>query len=142
MHDDNNQVGWKSGPAKVRPASPVAPPRDLAYLCEAQNHFDDSTLACEGVWGPLPSGEFRTSDICSLFRHCMIHGTDHMLPGSLSVSYTSLLCSIIPLVSLLFAVLVSLHPATFLMFFITCITTSCAIQDCIQCLNVIPCMHD
>ena len=33
--------------------------------------------------------------------------------------YTSLLCSIIPLVSLLFAVLVSLHPATFLMFFIT-----------------------
>ena len=30
---------------------------------------------------------------------------------------TSLLCSIIPLVSLLFAVLVSLHPATFLMFF-------------------------
>ena len=34
--------------------------------------------------------------------------------------YTSLLCSIIPLVSLLFAVLVSLHPATFVMFFITC----------------------
>ena len=33
----------------------------------------------------------------------------------------SLLCSIIPLVSLLFAVLVSLHPATFLMFFITCL---------------------
>ena len=33
--------------------------------------------------------------------------------------YTSLLCSIIPLVSLLFAVLVSLHPATFVMFFIT-----------------------
>ena len=30
------------------------------------------------------------------------------------------LCSIIPLVSLLFAVLVSLHPATFLMFFIAC----------------------
>ena len=29
--------------------------------------------------------------------------------------YTSLLCSINPLVSLLFAVLVSLHPATFLM---------------------------
>ena len=32
--------------------------------------------------------------------------------------YTSLLCLIIPLVSLLFAVLVSLHPATFL---ITCL---------------------
>ena len=42
--------------------------------------------------------------------------------------YTSLLCSIIPLVSLLFAVLVSLHPATFVMFFITCIITSLAMQ--------------
>ena len=31
--------------------------------------------------------------------------------------YTSLLCLIIPLVSLIFAVQVSLHPATFLMFF-------------------------
>ena len=38
--------------------------------------------------------------------------------------YTSLLCSIIPLVSLLFAVLVSLHPDTFLMFFITCNNTA------------------
>ena len=35
--------------------------------------------------------------------------------------YTSLLCSIVPLVSLIFAVLVSLHPAIFLMLFITCI---------------------
>ena len=32
---------------------------------------------------------------------------------SVGVLYTSLLCSVIPLVSLLFAVLVSLHPATF-----------------------------
>ena len=36
------------------------------------------------------------------------------------ISVGVIVCLIIPLVSLLIAVLVSLHPATFLMFFITC----------------------
>ena len=39
------------------------------------------------------------------------------------VVYFTVLCDHPYLVSLLFAVLVSLHPATFLMFFITCIIT-------------------
>ena len=40
------------------------------------------------------------------------------------VVYFTVLCDHPYLVSLLFAVLVSLHPATFLMFFITCYYSS------------------
>ena len=49
-----------------------------------------------------------------IFFHIYMYNEKRYVGG-----IVSLLCSIFPLVSLLFAVLVSLHPATFLMFFIT-----------------------
>ena len=68
------------------------------------------------VTGSLKAQTATSRNDCIL--HCYVVYFTVML-------YTSLLCSIIPLVSLIFAILVSLHPATFL---ITCIrmkSTSC-----------------
>ena len=62
---------------------------------------------------------FLSSDNLHIFFHCTCIAIWKKISVGVIVYFT-VMFDHIPLVSLLFAVLVSLHPDTFLMFFITC----------------------
>ena len=90
-------------------------------------HLECNYLPMQNQWGFLPR-KSTTSAILSATEEWFTLLEEGKEVGTvffvfhwkISVGgglYTSLLCSIIPLVSLLFAILVSLHPATFLIIF-------------------------